>query len=173
MINPSLEIGIVGAGGWGTALSLLLAGKGHRVDLWVFEEDLCATMQQDRENPVYLPGFRLPEGIRPSNSLQEVVAGKKVLLLVVPTHVLRNTLKALKRFLDPDCLVINASKGIENETLLPIHKSFRNRFPILWPLCRGRPSPRKSHRANLRRLLRRPLNRKPPNGCSLFSIRKN
>jgi len=123
MINPSLEkIGIVGAGGWGTALSLLLAGKGHRVDLWVFEEDLCATMQQDRENPLYLPGFRLPEGIRPSKSLQEVVAGKKVLLLVVPTHVLRNTLKALKRFLDPDCLVINASKGIENETLLPIHK---------------------------------------------------
>lgn len=123
MINPSLEeIGIVGAGGWGTALSLLLAGKGHRVDLWVFEEDLCATMQQDRENPLYLPGFRLPEGIRPSKSLQEVVAGKKVLVLVVPTHVLRNTLKALKRFLDPDCLVINASKGIENETLLPIHK---------------------------------------------------
>ena len=92
MINPFLEIGIVGAGGWGTALSLLLVGKGLRVDLWVFEEDLCATMQQDRENPVYLPGFRLPEGIRPSNSLREVVAGKKVLLLVVPTHVLRNTL---------------------------------------------------------------------------------
>ncbi len=122
MINPSLEIGIVGAGGWGTALSLHLAGKGLRVDLWVYEEDLCTTMQQDRENPVYLPGIRLPEGIRPSHSLQEVVAGKKVLLLVVPTHVLRNTLNALKGFLDPDCLMINASKGIENETLLPIHK---------------------------------------------------
>ena len=41
MVNPSLAIGVIGAGSWGTALSLLLAGKGHRVDLWVYEKDLC------------------------------------------------------------------------------------------------------------------------------------
>ena len=88
MVNPSLAIGVIGAGSWGTALSLLLAGKGHRVDLWVYEKDLCDVMNRERENRVYLPGFQLPEAIHPSHSLQEVVANKKIILVVVPTHVL-------------------------------------------------------------------------------------
>ena len=129
MENPSLAIGVIGAGSWGTALSLLLAGKGHRVDLWVYEEDLCDTMNLDRENQVYLPGFKLPNNIRSSSSLQEVVAGKKIILVVVPTHVLRSTLSTVKAFIDPDCLIINASKGIENESLLPIHKVIEETLP--------------------------------------------
>jgi len=129
MENPSLAIGVIGAGSWGTALSLLLAGKGHRVDLWVYEEDLCDTMNLDRENQVYLPGFKLPNNIRSSSSLQEVVAGKKIILVVVPTHVLRSTLSTVKTFIDPDCLIINASKGIENESLLPIHKVIEETLP--------------------------------------------
>jgi glycerol-3-phosphate dehydrogenase (NAD(P)+) len=129
MENPYLEIGVLGAGSWGTALSLLLAGKGHRVDLWVYEEDLCDVMKLERENRMYLPGFQLPDAIRPSSSLQDVVANKKVLLVVVPTHVLRSTLNAVKSFIDPDCLIINASKGIENDSLLPIHKIIQEVIP--------------------------------------------
>lgn len=129
MENPSLEIGVIGAGSWGTALSLLLAGKGHRVDLWVYEEDLCDIMNQERENRVYLPGFSLPENIHSSSSLQQVVANKKIILVVVPTHVLRSTLNTVKASIDPDCLIINASKGIENESLLPIHKVIEETLP--------------------------------------------
>ena len=129
MVNPSLAIGVIGAGSWGTALSMVLAGKGHRVDLWVYEEDLCEVMNQERENRVYLPGFQLPDSIHSSHSLQEVVANKKILLLVVPTHVMRSTLNAVKAFIDPDCLIINASKGIENESLLPIHKVIEETLP--------------------------------------------
>lgn len=131
MVNPSLAIGVIGAGSWGTALSLLLADQGHRVDLWVYEKDLCDIMRRERENRVYLPGFQLPDAIYPSPSLQEVVAGKKIILVVVPTHVLRSTLKAAKAYIDPDCLVINASKGIENESLLPIHKVMEEILPSL------------------------------------------
>ena len=129
MINHFLNIGVVGAGSWGTALSLLLSGKGCQIDLWTYEKDLCDFMVQKRENREYLPGFSLPENIRPSNSLQEVVANKKVVLLVVPTHVLRSTLKILKPFIAADCLIINASKGIENDTLLPIHKIIQEIIP--------------------------------------------
>jgi len=129
MVNPSLAIGVIGAGSWGTALSLLLAGKGHRVDLWVYEKDLCDAMNQERENRVYLPGFQLPNAIHPSHSLQEVVANKKIILVVVPTHVLRSTLNSVKAFIDPNCLIINASKGIENESLLPIHKVIEETLP--------------------------------------------
>jgi glycerol-3-phosphate dehydrogenase (NAD(P)+) len=135
MENPSLEIGVIGAGSWGTALSILLAGKGHRVDLWVYEADLCAVMNQERENRVYLPGFQLPEAIRFSHSLQEVVTNKKVILVVVPTHVIRSTLSTVKAFVDPDCLIINASKGIENESLLPIHKIIEETLPGIGSLA--------------------------------------
>jgi glycerol-3-phosphate dehydrogenase (NAD(P)+) len=135
MENPSLAIGVLGAGSWGTALSLLLAGKGHRIDLWVYEEDLCDVMKQERENRIYLPGFQLPDAIRPSTSLQEVVANKKVLLVVVPTHVFRSTLNAVKSFIDPDCLIINASKGIENDSLLPIHKIIQEVIPHVFSLA--------------------------------------
>ena len=129
MVNPSLAIGVIGAGSWGTALSLLLADQGHRVDLWVYEKDLCDIMSRERENRVYLPGFQLPDAIHPSPSLQEVVAGKKIILVVVPTHVLRSILNAAKAYIDPDCLIINASKGIENESLLPIHKVMEEILP--------------------------------------------
>ena len=129
MVNPSLAIGVIGAGSWGTALSLLLARKGHPVDLWVYEEDLCGVMNLERENRVYLPGFQLPDTIHASSSIQEVVADKKILLVVVPTHVLRSSLDKAKTYIDPDCLIINASKGIENETLLPIHKIMEEMLP--------------------------------------------
>ncbi len=129
MVNPSLAIGVIGAGSWGTALSLLLAGEGHRVDLWVYEKDLCDVMNRERENRVYLPGFQLPDAIHPSHSLQEVAANKKIILVVVPTHVLRSTLNTVKAFIDPDCLIINSSKGIENESLLPIHKVIEETLP--------------------------------------------
>ena len=129
MVKPSLAIGVIGAGSWGTALSMVLAGKGHRVDLWVYEKDLCDVMNRERENRVYLPGFQLPDGIHSSHSLQEVVAHKKIILVVVPTHVMRSTLNAVKAFINPDCLIINASKGIENESLLPIHKVIEETLP--------------------------------------------
>ncbi len=131
MENASLAIGVVGAGSWGTALSLLLADQGHQVDLWVYEKDLCDVMSRERENRVYLPGFELPDAIHPFPALKEVVAGKKIILVVVPTHVLRSTLEALKPFIDPDCLIINASKGIENDSLLPIHKIMEEVLPQL------------------------------------------
>lgn len=129
MVNTSLTIAVIGAGSWGTALSLLLAGKGYQVDLWVHDRDLCDVLNRERENRVYLPGFQLPNNIHCSHSLREVVTNKKIILVVVPTHVLRSTLNAVKTFIDPDCLIINASKGIENESLLPIHKVIEETIP--------------------------------------------
>lgn len=116
------HIGVVGAGSWGTALSLLLAEKGYTVDLWVHEPELCGLMQENRENPWFLPGVALPEAIQPSNRFEEVVAGKDQIVVVVPTHVLRSTVKHFAPLLKPDCLIVNAGKGIENDTLRVVHQ---------------------------------------------------
>ncbi len=116
------KIAVIGGGSWGTALSLLLAKKGCEIPLWVYEKDLCAVLQEKRENPVFLPGFPLPESVHPSNCLETVVRGRDVVVLVVPTHVMRSLLTRLRPHLQPGCLIINASKGLENETLCPIHQ---------------------------------------------------
>jgi glycerol-3-phosphate dehydrogenase (NAD(P)+) len=113
----------------------MLSDKGYDVTLWVYEKDLCEIMQRERENRVYLPGFLLPDTIQPTSSLKEVVSGKKIILVVAPTHVLRSTLGAVKSYIDPDCLIINASKGIENESLLPIHKIIEETLPAYGSLA--------------------------------------
>lgn len=116
------NLGIIGAGSWGTALALLLAEKGYPIDLWVHEEDLLETMKTRKENDLFLPGFPLPRNIRPTHSLKEAVEGKSILLLAAPTHVMRQTIKNIRPFLKPGRLIINASKGIENESLCAIHQ---------------------------------------------------
>ena len=115
-------IGVIGAGSWGTALSMLLARKNIPIDLWVFEKDLCQQIMDTRENKLFLPGFKLPDDISPTNSLKDAIAGKAVILLVAPTHVIRQTLINLRDFIEPNCIIINASKGIENDSLFTSHQ---------------------------------------------------
>jgi glycerol-3-phosphate dehydrogenase (NAD(P)+) len=61
-----MNIGVIGAGAWGTALANLLAGKGFDVALWAFESEVCEDILKTRENKLFLPGFRLSENIKPS-----------------------------------------------------------------------------------------------------------
>ena len=115
-------IGVIGAGSWGTALSLLLARKNFPIDLWVYEKDLCRQIKEARENKLFLPGFKIPENITPTNSIENAVAGKTTILLVAPTHVVRHTLLSIRDIIEPDCIFINASKGIENDSLFTSHQ---------------------------------------------------
>ncbi|HEY6009886.1 MAG TPA: 2-dehydropantoate 2-reductase N-terminal domain-containing protein, partial [Nitrospirota bacterium] len=67
------QIGVIGAGAWGTALAMLLADKGHAVTLWMYEQDLAEETERTRENRVYLPGFALASSIRVTSSLETAV----------------------------------------------------------------------------------------------------
>ncbi len=113
-----MEIAVIGAGSWGTALSLLLAEKGIKVDLWVHGEETYKNLIKSRENTFYLPGVKLPFNVCPSLSLEKVARGKDVILMVIPSHVFRRVLVQLRPFLKKDSLIISATKGIENYSLL-------------------------------------------------------
>jgi len=115
-------IGVIGAGSWGTALSLLLARKNTPIDLWVFEKDLCQEINDSRENKLFLPGFNIPENITPTNNIEQAIRGKAAILLVAPTHVIRQTLLSMRDVIEPNCLIVNASKGIENDSLFTSHQ---------------------------------------------------
>jgi glycerol-3-phosphate dehydrogenase (NAD(P)+) len=116
--TADIRIGVVGAGSWGTALANLLASKGYRIDLWVFERDVKEQIQQSGENSVFLPGFKLSDNLHPTNDLAKAVLDKDLILLVVPSHVVRDTTAKMAAYLSADTVVVSASKGIENKTHL-------------------------------------------------------
>lgn len=113
-----LEIGVVGAGSWGTALANVLAVKGYRIDLWVFEDEVCQQINETGENKLFLPDIKLSENLRPTTNLNEVVQDKDLVLIVVPSHVMRPVSLQMASDLSAQTVVVSASKGIENDTLL-------------------------------------------------------
>jgi glycerol-3-phosphate dehydrogenase (NAD(P)+) len=108
---------IVGAGSWGTALALVLAPKFERIRLWVYEADLAREMEKRRENGLYLPGFQLPGNIMITTSLAEAATDTPIVLSAVPSHFLRTVFQQMLPALNPETLLISATKGIECQTL--------------------------------------------------------
>lgn len=123
------RIGVVGAGSWGTALADLIAHKGFRVQLWAYEPEVVEQIQSDRENQFFLPGFKLSDNITASNELHSVVADKDLVLVVVPSHVMRDTTQKMTGYISPETIVVSASKGIENKTHLTMSGVIRQTLP--------------------------------------------
>jgi glycerol-3-phosphate dehydrogenase (NAD(P)+) len=111
-------------------LAQLLAEKGFAVSLWVYEAELCRIMREKQVNTLYLPGVRLSLNISPTNSLKEACSGKDFLLIVCPSQKVRGILKRCIPHLSPQTTIINASKGIENRSLLPMSHVVKETLPL-------------------------------------------
>jgi glycerol-3-phosphate dehydrogenase (NAD(P)+) len=132
MINiAKTRIGVVGAGAWGTALAKLLADKGFVLDHWVFEPEVREQIEKDRENKVFLPHVKLPDNMIPSNDLEVVVQEKDLVLVVVPSHCMRDVAGRMKNFIRPDTIVVTASKGIENKTHMTMTQILAEKIDFL------------------------------------------
>ncbi len=112
------HLAIVGAGAWGTALGKVLAEQGNRVSLWSWQEEHARAMQRDRENREFFRGFPFPDGLEPTADLREALTGAELVVLVVPSHAYRDTLAQAKGLLSETTLLVSASKGIENDSLM-------------------------------------------------------
>jgi glycerol-3-phosphate dehydrogenase (NAD(P)+) len=113
----SETIAVVGAGSWGTTLADLLAKKGNEVRLWSFEEDVTEAINATRRNAVYLPEIELSENLTGTSDLGGAVTGAQVIVSVSPSQHVRRVLEGAAPRVDPDALVVSASKGIETRTL--------------------------------------------------------
>ena len=113
-----MNIGVIGAGSWGTALADLLARIGHQVTLWAYETDLVVRMREQRENDLFLPDIRLHEELKFTDTLAEAVKGRELLLLVPPSQLMRQVFRQLVPYLEDGRVLVSASKGIENQTLM-------------------------------------------------------
>ena len=120
-----MRIGVIGAGSWGTTLANLLAKKGFTTALWVYEEELIPSIATRKENHLYLPGIELDGNIVPTGSLQEACHNKDIILNVTPSQIVRQILQQIRDYLSPQAVLISASKGIENTTLLTMSEVIR------------------------------------------------
>ena len=114
------KITILGAGSWGTTLAILLSDKGFDVVLWEKFQDNCQSLIKNRENTKFLPGVKIPANIKIENNLKNACKQSEIIILAVPSHVLRELLKELKSYYFNDKILVSVIKGIENETLFRV-----------------------------------------------------
>ena len=113
-----MKISVLGSGGWGTALALVLLENGHEVTLWSYTEAESAVLRQTHENPM-LKGVPLPEELALTSDLGCVKACE-VVVLATPSFAVRETARKAAPLLEPDCVLVSVSKGIEKDTSLTL-----------------------------------------------------
>jgi len=112
------RVAVINAGGWGTALAVLLGNAGHQVRLWCRRETLASEIEATGENRTYLPDVTIPPQVWASSSLDEVLSGADAVVLVPISRAMRETAREVGRFLPSDVPVMHASKGLELSSLL-------------------------------------------------------
>jgi len=118
------EIGVVGAGAWGTALAKVLADKGESVTLWCHGSASFADLVENQQNLTYLPGISLPNNLVVTRSLEHAVAGKALVICAVPSHAVREVFAGAAKNFGPQTLLLCGTKGLEESTLKTMAELF-------------------------------------------------
>ncbi len=124
-----MKIGLIGSGSFGTALGSLLADKGYDVLMWTRSKDQMDSINEHHKNNKHLSTLELPPKLKASQSLEEVVKDKELILSAPPSHVLTDILRQIKEILPKDAPIVSASKGIENESLRMVSEIFEEELP--------------------------------------------
>jgi glycerol-3-phosphate dehydrogenase (NAD(P)+) len=120
----SSDIGVVGAGGWGTALAKILADRGERVTLWCHGADSFRQIVETRENRAYLAGISLPAELTVTQSLGETVSNKRLVICAVPSHVVREVFSRAMDDLAQTTMILCGTKGLEEGSLKTMGELF-------------------------------------------------
>lgn len=113
------EIAVIGAGAWGTSLSIVLGRKGtHGVRLWAHEKEVRDSIASHRINELFLPGQSIPDQVSVTGSFAEALQGAEMVVSVMPSPHCRSLFEKMRPFLKPGMLFVSATKGLEENTLL-------------------------------------------------------
>ncbi|MCX7877995.1 MAG: NAD(P)H-dependent glycerol-3-phosphate dehydrogenase [Ignavibacteria bacterium] len=115
-----MKISVLGAGGWGTALSIVLNRNRHNVTLWEFNPEYAHTLKEYRENFYYLRGIRISEKIKISNDIEEAAENAELIVISTPVQFIRKVIEPLAEKDLRSKIILSVSKGIENKTLLTV-----------------------------------------------------
>ncbi|MCK5706772.1 MAG: NAD(P)-dependent glycerol-3-phosphate dehydrogenase [Candidatus Aureabacteria bacterium] len=116
--SKSRHITVLGDGGWGTALSLVLNGKGHKVTLWGAFKENIQKISEKKENSTFLPGVHVPVNINLTTNMGKALKNAEIVIISVPSHVFRLVCKKYKRYHKEKHIIVSVAKGLESKTLL-------------------------------------------------------
>lgn len=120
MVGQMAKVNVLGAGSWGTALSLLLHKNGHQVKLWSALENEVKMLNEKREHESKLPGVRIPEEVEITTDLEGCLRDVDVAVLAVPSPFTRSTAKQMAPFVKEGQIIVNVAKGVEEDTLMTL-----------------------------------------------------
>jgi glycerol-3-phosphate dehydrogenase (NAD(P)+) len=126
-----MKITVLGAGGWGTTLSILLHYNGHDVTLWEYKRNYSKILAKTRKNERYLPGIKIPPEIKINSNLDESVTSKNMIVLAVPSQFLRGVVKDISQSKIKNSILVSVAKGIENKTMMTMSQMLQDVFPGL------------------------------------------
>jgi glycerol-3-phosphate dehydrogenase (NAD(P)+) len=115
--SPIERVAVLGAGSWGTTFAKVLADAGRSVVLWARRAEVAEAVRRDRQNPDYLPGVRLPEGLECTVDAGCALTDADAVVLAMPSQLVREHLNAWRGQLPAECTVLSLVKGVELDTL--------------------------------------------------------
>lgn len=123
------NVGVLGAGSWGTALSVLLSDNGHQVTVWSIDENEVKMLNEKREHELKLPGVKLPDDMVITGDLESAIKGKDFLVLAVPSPFTRSTAQKISPFVAEGQIIVDVAKGIEESTLMTLSRQIEQEIP--------------------------------------------
>lgn len=123
------NVGVMGAGSWGTALALLLHKNGHRVTVWSISQEEVMMLSEEREHKSKLPGVKLPEEMEFTTDVEKAVKGKDFSVLAVPSPFTRSTARSMKPYVADGQILVDVAKGIEEDTLMTLSQQIKEEIP--------------------------------------------
>ncbi|MBE6009433.1 MAG: NAD(P)H-dependent glycerol-3-phosphate dehydrogenase [Lachnospiraceae bacterium] len=123
------NLGIIGAGSWGIALSVVLADNGHTVKVWSLIEDEVNMLSQKHEHEDKLPGVIIPDTVSFTTDFNEAIHNRDMVVLAVPSPFIRSTAKQMAEFVAKDQLIVVVSKGIEEDSLMILSDIVEQEIP--------------------------------------------
>lgn len=123
------NVGVLGAGSWGTALSVLLSDNGHQVTVWSIDENEVKMLNEKREHELKLPGVKLPDDMVITGDLGSTIRGRDFLVLAVPSPFTRSTAKKMSPFVAEGQIIVDVAKGIEESTLMTLSRQIEQEIP--------------------------------------------
>jgi glycerol-3-phosphate dehydrogenase (NAD(P)+) len=120
-------IAVVGAGSWGTALTIHLARTGTPVRLWAREPEIVEGVKTRRRNPLYMPDFDVPASVEATTDVAAAVDGADIIVMVVPSEFFAATLATVP--VPREAVIVSATKGFDPVRHLRMTELVRERFP--------------------------------------------
>ena len=120
---------IIGAGSWGTALSVVLHNNGHEVTIWSIVKEEIDMLRDRHEHVDKLPGVKLADDMIFTTDLGEACRDKDLLILAVPSPYTRSTSRMMAPYVEKDQLIVSVAKGVEEDTLMTLSQIIKDEIP--------------------------------------------